>query len=200
MTTTAIADDRQTYQNEAETLERETRDNGRTVTRRDAADILDLWNRALEHGADRLNAADMRFLAVRMRANLAVRDMILTAVIAGDLEREQLIGIAANPHGAATSTVMERALSNVWSNPDAQPDPVKCANAIQTALAIAARAPEPWSAQPYAVAAYAAWLTGDPDADDWALRALAADEQCSLAAMVAAAVRCNLKPTRLKHR
>lgn len=51
-----------------------------------------------------------------------------------------------------------------------------------------------WQAQPYATVAYILWWLGDERALPMAVRALACDGKCSLAIIVASAIRAGIHP------
>ena len=93
-----------------------------------------------------------------------------------------------------------RAMRVVWNSAHvhdaaAHPDMARCGHGIGMLLDIIAMVPESYHVQPLAVTGYILWWLGDDRAMPCAaIRALAIDEGCSLAAIVCSAVHRHVGP------
>lgn len=156
---------------------------------------LDHWMETLRCGGD-LGRADMAALAVGMSRTLAIRDALLISIIIDEerCPREFLLDFASRPMLPRNACRLEELLSASFHDAAAHPDMARCGRGIGMLLDIIAMVPESYHVQPLAVTGYILWWLGDDRAMPCAMRALAIDEGCSLAAIVCSAVHRHVGP------
>lgn len=145
------------------------------------------------------DTGDAITLAVGMREFLALRDVMLVAAICGertDFTADRAIGFLKRPMIRNNVRWMEDMLTETFHGSRA-PDRQRCMRAVDLLLALIGRldgGDDGWQAQPCATVAYILWWLGDERALPMAVRALACDEGCSLAIIVASAIHRGLYP------
>jgi hypothetical protein len=145
--------------------------------------VFDDLTAALRDGRT-LEDGERMVLAVAMRDRLALRDaVILLAVDGGDADA--FTGFAVRPH--ETSNRLRDSLTRMFECARWQCEPTRIEGMTRIMLDVAEHAPGEYAAQPFAVAAYLMWATGDEACATLALHALVADGDCTLAAMMLAA-------------
>ena len=156
---------------------------------------LDHWMETLRCGGD-LGRADMAALAVGMSRTLAIRDALLISITLDEerCPREFLLDFASRPMLPRNARRLEELLSASFHDAAAHPDMARCGRGIGMLLDIIAMVPESYHVQPLAVTGYILWWLGDDRAMPCAMRALAIDEGCSLAAIVCSAVHRHVGP------
>ena len=139
------------------------------------------------------DTGDAVILAVGMREFLALRDVMLVAAIRGertDFTADRAIGFLRRPMMRDNVRWMEDMPAETFHGSQA-PDRQRCMKAVELLLALIGRldgGDDGWQTQPYATVAYILWWLGDERALPMAVRALARDEGCSLAIIVASAI------------
>ena len=147
-----------------------------------------------EHGA--LDRADMMTIAAAMDRTLAVRDALIVSIILGeeDAPREFLLDFIARPMLPRNARRLEDLLGKSFRDAARRPGKARCDQGIDMLFDIIGVVPERYQVQPLAVIAYVLWWMGDERAMLCALRALALDEGCSLAAIVCSALHRHVGP------
>lgn len=156
---------------------------------------LDHWMDALRCG-EGLDRTDMAAFAVGMNRTLAIRDALLISIILDEerCPREFLLDFASRPMLPRNARRLEKLLSESFHDAAAHPDMTRCSRGIGTLFDIIEAVPESYHVQPLAVIGYVLWWLGDDRAMLCAMRALAIDEGCSLAAIVCSAVHRHVGP------
>lgn len=145
------------------------------------------------------DTGDAVILAVGMREFLSLRDVMLVAAICGeraDFTADRAIDFLKRPMMRNNVRWMEDMLTETFHGSQA-PDRQRCMKAVDLLLALIDRldgGDDGWQAQPCATVAYILWWLGDERALPMAVRALACDEGCSLAIIVASAIHRGLYP------
>ena len=127
---------------------------------------------------------------------LAIRDALLISIIIDEerCPREFLLDFASRPMLPRNARRLEELLSASFHDAATHPDMARCGRGIGMLLDIIAMVPESYHVQPLAVISYVLWWLGDDRAMPCAMRALAIDEGCSLAAIVCSAVHRHVGP------
>ena len=109
-------------------------------------------------------------LAIAMQQTMAVRDALLVSIIVDERRssRDFLMGFMA--------------------------DTKRCDNGVNMMFDIIGMVPERYHVQPLAIISYVLWWMGDERAILCAMRALALDENCSLAAIICSAAHRHIGP------
>ena len=145
------------------------------------------------------DTGDAVILAVGMREFLALRDVMLVAAIRGertDFTADRAIGFLRRPMMRDNVRWMEDMPAETFHGSQA-PDRQRCMKAVELLLALIGRldgGDDGWQTQPYATVAYILWWLGDERALPMAVRAIACDEGCFLAIIVASAIHRGLYP------
>ena len=172
-----------------------------SATTSELAVAFDEWLDGLDTPQATLTKHNMEILAKSMRKSMALRDAILLSVIcAGNPEYDEgkLRDYAAAPRipNQQLSEWCERMMK--WSFAH-ETDKDKVLNASRMLVDIVDTVEDTdlkLQAQPLAIISYILWWMGDERAMLAVMRALAIDEECSLAAIVAAAIHGDLWPNR----
>ncbi|NEG54476.1 DUF4192 domain-containing protein [Bifidobacterium platyrrhinorum] len=156
---------------------------------------LDEWLGHLERGVVDLGEETLAALAVGMHEVLSMRDaLILSMILDGDVcGRDTLMDVLSRPRTAEVSALVRDLLVKAFSDADL-PDADRCRTGMVMLAAMTCLMPEGMAAQPFAAIAYVLWWLGDARAPAYALRSLAADERCTLAAIVLRAAERGLGP------
>ena len=143
-----------------------------------------------------LSRNDIRAIAVAMERAMSVRDALLVSIVVGEdrSPREFLMDFMANPMHPDNSRRLEEILKDSFRDASTTPDIVRCDNGVTMMFDIIEMVPERYQVQPLAVISYVLWWMGDERAMLCALRALALDEDCSLAAIVCSAAHRHIGP------
>ena len=143
-----------------------------------------------------LSRNDIRMIAVAMERAMSVRDALLVSIVVGEdrSPREFLMDFMTNPMDPDNSRRLEEILKDSFRNASKTPDTVRCDNGVTMMFDIIEMVPERYQVQPLAVISYVLWWMGDERAMLCALRALALDEDCSLAAIVCSAAHRHIGP------
>lgn len=147
-------------------------------------------------GARGLSRSDILAIAVAMERAMSVRDALLVSIVAGEdrSPRGFLMDFMTNPMHPDNSRRLEGILKDSFRNVSATPDDARCDSGVTMMFDIIEMVPERYQVQPLAVISYVLWWMGDERAMLCALRALALDEDCSLAAIVCSAVHRHIGP------
>lgn len=153
------------------------------------------WMKAMETGKATLSADALLRIAVGLREGLAVRDAMLVSILSPGVDEDLMLELAANPHGRRSVEAVGDALTSMFRNPSARPDPRRCATGLGL-LGIMHRAFEPHEdAQVLAITAYVCWWLGLCDeAGRGARAALEEDPACSLASIILTGVEFHMPP------
>ena len=161
------------------------------------------WFDGLQTEHPTLSKKTMETLAESMRKNMAVRDaLLMSGICAGhsEYDTDKLREYALNPmRREQLAGWCERMMK--WSFADAgqKVSKGKTAKAVEMLFDIAENVESidvKLQSQPFAVIGYMLWWMGDERAMLCAMRAVALDEECSLAAIVVAAIHGDRWPGR----
>lgn len=143
-----------------------------------------------------LSRDDAGALAAAMRGTFAVRDAMLVSIIVGERRssREFLMGFMTHPTLPGNARRLEKLLNASFHDAAAGPDVNRCDNGVTMLFDIIDLVPEQYQVQPLAVISYVLWWMGDERAMLCAMRALALDEECSLAAIICSAMHRHIGP------
>lgn len=160
---------------------------------------LDDWLAVLR-GEGELPRPSMLALAVGMDQTLAIRDALIVSLVAGTdgLVKQVLMDFASRPHEPEVCSRMGAMLTGAFTDAHGSLDLVRCEFGLNALRSIVTLVPRRYRIQPLTIMAYVSWWKGDADAADYALRALAIDERCSLAAIVLSAIRRGVYPAWLR--
>ncbi|MBM6699484.1 DUF4192 domain-containing protein [Bifidobacterium pullorum subsp. saeculare] len=162
---------------------------------------LDDWLDCLAQGTWP-DGRTLAYLTVGASQVLAIRDAIILSLVVspGLTGRDELLDFASRPAERRVARRMADLLTQALYEPQAR----ACAARLEHGVAALERAadllPPQLAAQTLAACAYALWWADDADADAEARRCLEADPDCSLAAMVLAAIGHGITPARLAAR
>ena len=128
-------------------------------------------------------------LAIAMQQTMAVRDALLVSIIVDERRssRDFLMGFMANPTLPGNTRHLEESLNGSFRDASRKPDTKRCDNGVNMMFDIIGMVPERYHVQPLAIISYVLWWMGDERAMLCAMRALALDENCSLAAIICSA-------------
>ena len=167
------------------------------------ATAFDEWLDGLDTPQATLTKHSMEILAKSMRKSMALRDaMLLSVICAGNPEYDKgkLRDYAAAPRipNQQLSEWCERMMKWSFAHAGHETDKDKVLNASRMLVDIVDTVDTDLKlqAQPFAIISYILWWMGDGRAMLAVMCALAVDEECSLAAMVAAATHGDLWPNR----
>lgn len=168
------------------------------------ATAFDEWLDGLDTPQATLTKHSMEILAKSMRKNMALRDAILLSVICAgnpEYDKGKLRDYAAAPRipNHQLSEWCERMMKWSFAHAGHETDKDKVLNASRMLVDIVAAVEDTdlkLQVQPLAIISYILWWMGDGRAMLTAMRALAVDEECSLAAIVAAAIHGDRWPNR----
>lgn len=143
-----------------------------------------------------LSRNDIRAIAVAMERAMSVRDALLVSIVVREdrSPREFLMDFMTNPMHPDNSRRLEEILKDSFQDASTTPDTARCDNGVTMMFDIIEMVPERYQVQPLAVISYVLWWMGDERAMLCALRALALDEDCSLAAIVCSATHRHIGP------
>ncbi|WP_236034397.1 DUF4192 domain-containing protein [Bifidobacterium saguinibicoloris] len=146
---------------------------------------LDAWLARLERRGAGPDRDTMAALAVGMREVLSIRDALILSMLFDDDEcgRDVLMDILSRPRTKEVSSTVRDLLSAAFED-ERGPNVERCRAGVGMLAAMAGLMPRAFCAQPYAAIAYVLWWLGDAGASAYALRSLALDDGCSLAAIV----------------
>lgn len=144
----------------------------------------------------RLSRNDVCRLAVAMEQTFAVRDAVLVSIIVGERRSSRgfLMDFMACPTLPGNARRLEELLNASFHDASAGPDLDRCDNGVTMLFDIIGLVPERYQVQPLAVISYVLWWMGDERAMLCAMRALALDEECSLAAIICSAAHRRIGP------
>ncbi|PLS27144.1 DUF4192 domain-containing protein [Bifidobacterium parmae] len=156
---------------------------------------LDEWLDNIDHGRVDLDEETMATIAVGMHEVLAMRDALILSLIVdrAACDRDMLMTILSRPRTPPVSALVRDLMTAAFESDDG-PDMGRCQAGITMFSAMACLMPLTMTAQPFAAIAYILWWLGDCRAPVYALRSLAADEGCTLAAIVLGASERGLGP------
>lgn len=154
------------------------------------------WLDSLTGRRPKLHPDTMAAIAVGMREALSIRDALILSLIAepDQCPKRRMLEFAVQPHKAETRRRVNQLLSDAFDDDAAMPDWERCHAGVMMMADIAEAMPVPYCVQPLAVMAYMLWWLGDPRAAVFTARCLAIDGDCSLAAMVHAALEHDVGP------
>lgn len=172
-----------------------------SATTSELATAFDEWLDGLDTPQATLTKHSMEILAKSMRKSMALRDaMLLSVICAGNPEyaADKLRDYAAAPRipNQQLSEWCERMMKWSFAHAGYETDKDKVVNASRMLVDIVGTVDLKLQAQPLAIISYILWWMGDGRAMLTAMRALAVDEECSLAAIVAAAIHGDRWPNR----
>ena len=175
-----------------------------SATTSELAAAFDEWLDGLDTPQATLTKHSMEILVKSMRKSMALRDaMLLSVICAGNPEydKDKLRDYAAAPRipNHRLSEWCERMMKWSLAHAGHETDKDKVANASRMLVDIVDTVEDTdlkLQVQPLAIISYILWWLGDGRAMLTAMRTLAIDEECSLAAIVAAAIHGDLWPNR----
>ena len=156
---------------------------------------LDLWLERLRQGRVDLDEETMGALAVGMNQVLSIRDAMILSLLHGEERcgRKTLMRLASRPRADSSRALVRELLVEAFEDEEG-PDLERCQSGVTMLSAMAAIMPPAARVQQHATLAYMLWWTGDPRAPLYALRALADDGRCVLAALVLGACESGMHP------
>lgn len=156
---------------------------------------LDEWLDHIDHGYVDLDEETMAAIAVGMHEVLSMRDAIILSMIADRdvCDRDALMAILTRPRTAPVSDKVRELLTEAFENRRG-PDLTRCQAGVTMLTGMTRLMPFAMCAQQFASIAYILWWLGDCRAAAYALRSLAADERCTLAAIILSAAQRGLGP------
>lgn len=174
-----------------------------SATTSELAAAFDEWLDGLDTPQATLTKHSMEILAKSMRKSMALRDAILLSVICAgnpEYDKGKLRDYAAAPRipNQQLSEWCERMMKWSFAHAGHETDKDKVANASRMLVDIVDTVDTDLKlqVQPLAIISYILWWMGDGRAMLAVMRALAIDEECSLAAIVAAAIHGDRWPNR----
>ena len=100
----------------------------------------------------------------------------------------------ANPTLPGNTRHLDESLNVSFLDASRKPDTKRCDNGVNMMFDIIGMVPERYHVQPLAIISYVLWWMGDERAMLCAMRALALDENCSLAAIICSAAHRHIGP------
>ena len=175
-----------------------------STTTSELTTAFDEWLDGLDTPQVTLTKHSMEILAKSMRKSMALRDAILLSVICAgnpEYDKGKLRDYAAAPHipNHQLSEWCERMMKWSFAHAGHETDKDKVLNASRMLVDIVYTVEDTdlkLQAQPLAIISYILWWMGDERAMLAVMRALAVDEECSLTAIVAAAIHGDQWPNR----
>lgn len=174
-----------------------------SATTSELATAFDEWLDGLDTPQATLTKHSMEILAKSMRKSMALRDaMLLSVICAGNPEydADKLRAYALNPmRREQLSGWCERMMKWSLAHAGHETNKDKVANASRMLVDIVGTVEDTdlkLQVQPLAVIGYMLWWMGDKRAMLCAMRAVALDEECSLAAIIVAAIHGDRWPGR----
>lgn len=149
---------------------------------------------AAKTGGGGLSRESVAALAVGMREKLAFRDALIVSLVCPQADRDHLLELGVRPHRPQSVRYLCGVLDDTFRDPGTKPEGDRATRGFSMLTQILASVPENYQAQPLAVLAYMLWWMGDARAVADAVRALAYDERCTLAAIVLSAVEHGICP------
>jgi hypothetical protein len=163
--------------------------------------MLEQWHAYIQHpdtfdDATRQDMFDR--MAVGMHETLSIRDMLIVDALKPDMRRIE--GFAISPHDPRNVRRMYRTLGEIFNATDGRYDIRHLIHVAGCLQRMAASQQGEYQAQPYAMAAYLEWFANRPtQATRLAHKALAIDEELTLAAIILSAINNNVKPKRYQN-
>ncbi|KFI40132.1 hypothetical protein BACT_0834 [Bifidobacterium actinocoloniiforme DSM 22766] len=143
-----------------------------------------------------LDVASMMDIGVAIAQTMTIRDAIVISMLCprSRLEGSDLINLCARPDLDESVRFLCRCLDSAFTDPAVRPDRPRCQAGLVMLDQMARGLPGAFQVQPLAIMAYVMWWMGRGDAMDCALRALSLDEGCTLASIILAALRHQVRP------
>ncbi|WP_214377077.1 DUF4192 family protein [Bifidobacterium colobi] len=158
------------------------------------APLMDRWNGLLSRDEGGFSHEERVTLAVLMTECLSMRDSLILASLR-EMGGGELHMLYAQPHSMESAAVVMRELSRAFKDAAYQPDTRRGERATALLESVTADAPDGYKAQPMASCAYLLWMADRSTAAAVrALKALALDDDCSLASLVLAASEHGIRP------
>ena len=140
--------------------------------------LLRKWRRLLAGKGEGFTAREQLALAVTLDADLRSRDTFIVTAISSEVSMKQLRVMVEERHS----------LLEGWFHAGQKPDTSRLDLAVDILAGFVERVPQSRRAQLLTVCAYLSWSAGHVGrAAEWGLKALLADEECTLAALVVTA-------------
>ncbi len=158
------------------------------------APLMDRWNGLLSRNEGGFSHGERVTLAMLMTECLSMRDAMILASMR-EMDGGELHMLYAQPHSMESAAVVTRELSRAFEDAAYQPDTRRGERAMALLESVMADAPDGYEAQPMASCAYLLWIFDRSTAAAVrALKALALDDDCSLATLVLAASEHGIRP------
>lgn len=158
------------------------------------APLMDRWNGLLSRDGGGFSHEERVTLAVLATEYLSMRDALILAALR-EMGGGELHMLYARPHSMESAAVVTCELSWAFKDADCQPDMRRWGRATALLESVTADAPDGYEAQPMAACAYLMWMADRSTvAAVRALKALALDDDCSLATLVLAAGEHGIRP------
>lgn len=157
---------------------------------------FEAWLDGLHDSLQPLDDETVAALAAGMSVSLPVRDAMVLSLVAPDgcADKAIMTGFAASPHDPQMQVRMCDELHRAFHDDGRRPDMPTCQRGADMLTDMIARLPQRFAVQPMAMLAYVMWWTGDTRASAFALHCLAVDKDCSLAAIICAAMHRGIMP------
>lgn len=161
---------------------------------------FDEWYGNLENSCDVLSGSSASALAVGMVETLSVRDALILSMVAGhEDEGSMMLEYALHPQDPCNVSYLYHLLDNAFNDSTTRPECEWCLSGVNMLASMSGMFPERFRVQPLAVASYILWWLNRDNALGFAYDALAIDDQCTLARIVAVAEAKQLHPAWCEH-
>ncbi|RBP97150.1 hypothetical protein CRD60_08350 [Bifidobacterium aemilianum] len=122
---------------------------------------------------------------------MPIRDALVVSMICprSRLEGTALLDLCSRPDLDSSMRLLCSSLDAAFTDPSTRPDLPRCRAGLAMLERMVRTLPSDYQVQPLAITAYIMWWTGEGDAMDYALRALGLDGGCTLASIILAAFR-----------
>ena len=145
------------------------------------------WRRLLAGKGEGFTAREQLALAVTLDTDLRSRDTLIVTAISPEVSMKQLRVMVEERYSLKSTALLERVLEG-WFHAGQKPDTSRLDLAVDILAGFVERVPQSRRAQLLTVCAYLSWSAGHVGrAAEWGLKALLADEECTLAALVVTA-------------
>lgn len=156
--------------------------------------LLRKWRRLLAGKGEGFTAREQLALAVTLDADLRSRDTFIVTAISSEVSMKQLRVMVEERYSLKSTALLERVLEG-WFHAGQKPDTSRLDLAADILAGFVEHVPQSRRAQLLTVCAYLSWSAGHVGrAAEWGLKALLADEECTLAALVVTACEHGMLP------
>jgi hypothetical protein len=155
-----------------------------------------IWMDNLDNGIGLLDGETLLAFAVGMSETLSIRDAVIVSLVVGKEQcgLQRMVSFACKPHDPRNVRSMYRLLQQAFNDEHVHIDHNRCSTGLSMMSSVADAIPGRFRVQPLAIMGYVCWWLGKEQALQYALQALALDEDCTLAAIVCSALKQGIRP------